>query len=530
MSSELLEQFSEIQKQQKESAESLAVLVRQYQGWQQSLEALLDKVSLADVQPIVGHPSISGTRNVEALQGDPDEVASSAQLDVPKEGRDDDKEDSEDKEESKLRSVLDAKPMLRSESQKRLKNLVAQGIQDVLDETNGTPKTFRDRVADVVNTQGFEISAGFIIMVNLVTIGIEVQVSVQMGAEFGNWSWPWVMERFFLLLYCMEATLRYAAIGNEILKDLWYLTDLALLFVGFLALLVLPLSGVDGQSAEKLLIVRGLRLLRLVRALRMFSHFKVIWRLVYGLLNAGQTIMSTTFLILVSLFVFACVAMELIAKDRTLLDRDITKQIVNENFNTIFHTMWTLMQFVTLDSVAAIYFPLIEVRPYLSFFFLPLVVIVSIGLMNLVTAAVLENAMESAAADAEEERSLMMNTVKDAVPELLEIFKNIDKDQSGILTVQELESVEVDVLPKKFLKTVHVGNMIELFEFLDVDQTGELSREEFIEGLLDLCLREMPLHSVQSLKLLHLIHGVAKRIDLNIEAMRAHQAANPFKF
>ena len=37
--------------------------------------------------------------------------------------------------------------------------------------------------------------------------------------------------------------------------------------------------------------------------------------LINGLLTAGQTIMSTTALLLVSLFVFACMAVELIAKE-----------------------------------------------------------------------------------------------------------------------------------------------------------------------------------------------------------------------
>ena len=43
---------------------------------------------------------------------------------------------------------------------------------------------------------------------------------------------------------------------------------------------------------------------------RMLSHFKIVWRLVYGLLTAGQTILSMTMLIAVSLFIFACVAVE----------------------------------------------------------------------------------------------------------------------------------------------------------------------------------------------------------------------------
>ena len=42
------------------------------------------------------------------------------------------------------------------------------------------------------------------------------------------------------------------------------------------------------------------------------------------------------------------------------------------------------------------------------------------------------------------------------------------KDGSGILTHDEVVTVDVDILPKKFLQTVHVNSMVELFDYLDV--------------------------------------------------------------
>ena len=42
----------------------------------------------------------------------------------------------------------------------------------------------------------------------------------------------------------------------------------------------------------------------------MVNHFKIMWRLVYGLLTAAETILATSALIVVFLFVFACVAVE----------------------------------------------------------------------------------------------------------------------------------------------------------------------------------------------------------------------------
>ena len=53
--------------------------------------------------------------------------------------------------------------------------------------------------------------------------------------------------------------------------------DLCLILVGLLALWIVPAFAREGDYTtgfEKLLVVRGIRLLRLVRVLRMVRHFK----------------------------------------------------------------------------------------------------------------------------------------------------------------------------------------------------------------------------------------------------------------
>ena len=65
----------------------------------------------------------------------------------------------------------------------------------------------------------------------------------------------------------------------------------------------------------------------------------------------------------------------------------------------------------------------------------------------------------------------------------------------------------VDVLPPKVLQALCADTWEELFEYLDVDGTGTLSQAEFVEGLLNLCLLDMPIATVQTLKLLQLIRA-----------------------
>ena len=86
-----------------------------------------------------------------------------------------------------------------------------------------------------------------------------------------------------------------------------------------------------------------------------------MWRLVYGLLTAGQTILSTTALILVSLFIFACVAVEVIAKDNDLRQDPATKDIVLQRFTGVGKSVLTLMQAQQLSGAVAAQCPFCNV-------------------------------------------------------------------------------------------------------------------------------------------------------------------------
>lgn len=75
--------------------------------------------------------------------------------------------------------------------------------------------------------------------------------------------------------------------------------------------------------------------------------------------------------------------MEIISSDPDLLQDSDTGPIVVNHFGTLMQAILTLGQFVTLDSIAAVYYPLIMVRPWLLMYFLPVMVLISVGLMNL---------------------------------------------------------------------------------------------------------------------------------------------------
>jgi len=245
----------------------------------------------------------------------------------------------------------------------------------------------------------------------------------------------------------------------------------------------------------------------------MISHFKVVWRLVYGLLTAGQTMLSMTMLIGISLFIFACVAVELIAKDPDLRAHPTLGILVEQNYKGLSRSFLTLLQFVTLDGIANVSYPLMLEKPHLGILFFPILIFISIGLMNLVTAALVENAMETSANEAEEKRRELKEKVKNALPSLIEIFHELDADQSGLITHGEVENAPVSILPPRVLDALCIEHITDIFDFLDVDGTGQLSQMEFVEGLLQLCLLDMPMSAVLTLKLLRSVRAGMMDID-----------------
>eukprot|EP00435_Cladocopium_sp_Y103_P034701 s80_g9.t1 len=245
------------------------------------------------------------------------------------------------------------------------------------------------------------------------------------------------------------------------------------------------------------MMVRGLRLLRLARVLRMVHRFKVVWRLVSGLLSAWDTMVSTTGLIMIWLYIFGCVALEFITTDAELLADSATASIVKENFGSLPKATLTLLQFVTMDAIANVYYPLVMAKPVLIIYFLPLLMFLSIGLMNLVTAVLVEHALQHASQEAEHARLNQKQRIKETLPDLLQVFQGLDADGSGALTRQELADVPISVLPPNVLENVSVDSMEDLFEMLDVDGGGTLTQDEFLEGLLSLLLLDVPMWAIQ---------------------------------
>lgn len=163
-----------------------------------------------------------------------------------------------------------------------------------------------------------------------------------------------------------------------------------------------------------------------------------------------------------------------------------------EYFRGLDNSVFTLVQLFTFDSIAAIYRPLVQHRPWLFFYFMAVLLVLSIALMNLVTAIMVEGAL----AIAEQDKSLRKNQEqakkKRQMAQLKLMFDELDEDGSGELTLDEINSAPADVMQSLF-EIAGTEDIPTLFEMLDYDGGGTLETDEFCEGIFKASTSTKPL-------------------------------------
>jgi Ca2+-binding EF-hand superfamily protein len=213
-------------------------------------------------------------------------------------------------------------------------------------------------------------------------------------------------------------------------------------------------------------------------------------------------------------YIFACFGIELVYYTPALTEDPETVSVMEEKFSSVFVTMLTLCQFVTVDGVSDVYWPLVMKEWYFMFYFAAVWLVLSVVLMNLITAVILENAIAQGGEDREMHRNMLRRKIQLFKPIIESIFQKLDKDGDGKLKQSELqvgiENIIEDLRNKRFghkipheLKDVIVSDeLADLFVFLDDDGSGTIDKHEFLNGISYLALKSVPTETIQTLFLL----------------------------
>lgn len=357
----------------------------------------------------------------------------------------------------------------------------------------------------LVSWPGFDSFIGMIILANGLTIGVDTQVQarIPLGRDENcvcvhpgtvcRLADPWVaiVDYAFFGIYILELVLRFCAFGPRVVKSNWVKFDMFLV-ASATADIILKATAVDAEFLKQVMLVRLLRLARLARLVRLIVQFQTLWKLVNGLMSCANTLFWTFLLMSILSYIGALFGMDLCDYDLSLPPDHPYNVAALEYFRGLDNSVFTLVQLFTFDSIAAIYRPLVQHRPWLFFYFMAVLLVLSIALMNLVTAIMVEGAL----AIAEQDKSLRKNheqaKKKRQMAQLKLMFDELDEDGSGELTLDEINAAPADVMQSLF-EIAGTEDIPTLFEMLDYDGGGTLETDEFCEGIFKASTSAKPL-------------------------------------
>lgn len=357
--------------------------------------------------------------------------------------------------------------------------------------------------AKMLGSNKFDMAVGVVILINSVTIGAEIGYTLPPASDISAFK---AVEHVFLVCYVLELLLRFFVQGVHCLKNPWVQFDAVLVSLGVLTTwLIEPFLDTEGDGSKlgPIMVLRVFRLLRLVRAVRLLVQFQTLWLLVRGLLSSAGTMMSTFALIMLLLYIFACVAVELITKEESWREDPVFADLVDEHFRSIPRTMLTLTTFATRglggSAVSQIMIPMVERHVALTIFFACFILMVSVTLLNLVTAVLVNGAIEQADNDKEAMRFYKAQKLKVMLPKIRDMFHELDADGSGDLSLDELVNAPEEVRVQ-LLQYMKGDDILELFECIDTDDSGSIDVEEFCDGLARLTLSETPVETLRLMR------------------------------
>jgi len=360
------------------------------------------------------------------------------------------------------------------------------------------------RMQRIVNTKAFETVFSVVILLNCLGMGLEVHEEIR--EEFGR---RVIMaldlsEHLFTILFCIELLLRLKANGCRSFwpnksQNWWnFLDALLVIFTGIIFTWIIPiLSIVMGFSSENgviriLTVLRGVRLIRLVRVFQRVPMFREAWLLIRGLSDSVRTLFWTCVVIGFVTYVFAILGLVLVVRD--LKDQFLKGASGSEAhtelqelmslFGGMDRLMYTLIQVLTMDSFHAIMRITLKYVWWSWVYFYAYIGVAVFVLMNLVTAIIVDNAVTKSRNDVDHElRMKEYNKSKD-LKELQKLFGMMDADGSGTLSWDEFKESfgNAEMTRRWKMLDFRPEECRDIFDLLDMGQ-GEIETQEFFEGL-----------------------------------------------
>lgn len=347
----------------------------------------------------------------------------------------------------------------------------------------------RIRVAQFVWSQSFETIMGLIIVGNLVLIMWEADQDAKCFPEYyGKESeCPWrseliaglqVLNIILLTIYSIECVLRGFVDRSRFFCNSWNVIDFLTVVLGWLSTL---LAGSFDFS-----LLRLSRLVRVVRAARVFISVPELYLLISGLYSSIKAIIFGSLMLAVVISFWAVISVELFHPHTSRIDFKNCDRCP-QSFHTVFEAGVTLFQqIVAGDSWGQISIPLIDLAPWTAPFLFFIMMTVSLGMLNLILAVIVERAAEARSNDQDRKLKKKEEDRARNMVDLATLCASMDLDGSGSLSLDEmLDGFNNSEAFQKLMQYMDIqrDDIETIFNVLDDDRSGEVSYYEFCKHL-----------------------------------------------
>jgi len=358
------------------------------------------------------------------------------------------------------------------------------------------------RVATLLVSTWFEVVCSVVIIINCATMGVESHFEVTGHLGPSSQTVLMVLENFFTVFFLFEIILRFQVCGlvgfypNTMERRINCL-DLGLVVItGLILTWIIPFfCWITGFEESKVIsifsVLRAIRLTRLVRVFRNVSVFREAWMLIRGLTDSSRTLFWTIVVIFFVTYGFAILGLSIIcvpleSKRAGITDVEEIRRIdeLLQLFGGLDKMMFTLVQVLNGDSFHVFVREIIHFLPWSWLYWYAYIALVCVVLMNLVTAIIVENAMETSRNDQEHQLQDKLAKHSAEMKQLHKLFAMMDIDGSGTLSWPEfkLSFKDKEMRNKWRVLDFRPEDCRELFRLLD-DGDGEINVNDFFEGL-----------------------------------------------
>eukprot|EP00930_Biecheleria_cincta_P012402 TRINITY_DN11613_c0_g1_i1.p1 TRINITY_DN11613_c0_g1~~TRINITY_DN11613_c0_g1_i1.p1 ORF type:complete len:590 (+),score=87.05 TRINITY_DN11613_c0_g1_i1:49-1770(+) len=293
-----------------------------------------------------------------------------------------------------------------------------------------------------------------------------------------NIAWLSGMNLVFLIIYTVEASLRLYAERTAFFFNRWNQIDCLLVLLGWLASYAFAFLNVT--------FLRSFRIARLLRAARVLTSIREFYLLMSGFMSSVRAIFFGALGLLSALLFWSIFVVQVIHPiNASIYYRECER--CSGGFKNVQSAIVTLVQqIVAGDSWGQISVPIIEKAPWTFPILFSILVSISLGVMNLILAVIVERSTEArendiAAKIKRKEQCRMRNMI-----ELAKVCHDMDEDGSGTLSLDEMmngcdtSSAFKDLMA---LLDLHKEDMASIFKSLDEDGSGDVSYLEFCQNI-----------------------------------------------